>query len=221
MKKHDSTIELLNEYFRDAEVEFVNDNIAERVHKVRQIEDLVTIDRNIADPLWMVVPQLALNLFGLEGFKEFKYHHSSDVSFVFVHPSHGPVMELLLSYLERESVNVLSSKSILLSPKVISSLYGGYPWYSAYKKACQHVDSMGSVCEIAIIDNKGDRYIDRIIDYKNENRGRLSKRILLKKEVLGTNMDGIINSFHSPDRIENARQLLALGLIKKSMLKFR
>lgn len=207
----ENLLDLLLDYLDLQEKIISYDELYNRLAKINSIQDLIQIDRNTKDPLWQVVPQIALYKFQLDGFKMLTCSHAINQSFVFIHPLHLEIINRLkeeLSYL----VSIGREVDIVLTKQVISVLYGGYQWHEPYVKACEYFGSIGSPAKVIVLDSIDNDKLNSVIDYKNINREILAQRKVIGKEVLKTNMNGIINSFHSPDQIENTRQMIGLGL---------
>ncbi|MCE7729344.1 hypothetical protein [Vibrio campbellii] len=199
-------------YFCLQGISITKDELVVRLSSIHHIDDISDIDSNIEDPLWAVVPQLLMSMFDLDAFKAFKTSHTVDKSFVFVHPLNLDVIERLKNELS-SIVTIRYEVDVKLTEKVASTLYGGYKWYDAYSKACQHLDSFGKMGRLLVLENMDRHKIQAIIAYKNQNRDKIAPKIVLNKQLLNAEMNGIINAFHSPDAIENVRQMLGLGLI--------
>lgn len=193
--------------------------LVRRLRTIDALDNLVAIDGQLDDPLWPVVPQIIMYRFGLEAFKAFKTQHLARKSFVFVHPTHSHIVPQLLEALR---LHWTVGEPIMreLTPRLISGLYGGYLWHAAYAAACQYLGDIGRPATILPLAPCTPAMLQDLIVYKNDNRARLNKKIVIPRERLGQAMDGIIQAFHCPDVIENTRQLLNLGLVDLSEISF-
>ena len=208
----DSLPSLLADYFILQGKEFHVKEISEQLKEAGSIKELHRIDRDLHNPLWPVVPQIIMYKFGLEEFKNFSCFYKSTKSFLFIHPLNLGIINQLKDELS-EFVDINDEIDIPLNKQVIASLYGGYRWHEPYARACDYLKTLDCSARIITLNNSNDEKIEQLISYKNQNRSRLSEKIVIDKKIINTNMDGMINSFHSPDQIENIRQLLALKLI--------
>ncbi len=191
--------------------------LARRLHAINKLDDLATIDGDLEDPLWRVVPQIIMHRFGLAAFKAFKTRHAAGKSFVFVHPAHGHIVPQLQEALRhRWAVGKPFTRE--LTTQLICGLYGGYPWYTAYAAACQYRGDIGRPATILPLAPCTRAALQELIFYKNDNRARLAEKIVIPRDRLGQEMNGVIQAFHCPDVIENTRQLLNLGLADSSEL---
>jgi hypothetical protein len=192
-----------------------SDELPRRLCTIDTLDDLATIDGDMDDPLWRVVPQIIMHRFGLAAFQAFETRHVAGKSFVFVHPAHGHIVPQLYEALsQRWTVGEPITRE--LTPQLICSLYGGYLWHAAYAAACQHRGDIGRPVTILPLAPCTRAALQDLITYKNDNRDRLAKKIVIPHECLGQAMNGVIQAFHCPDVIENLRQLLNLNLIDSS-----
>ena len=212
MSNNNQLSELLFDFFYAQNEVLELKYIQDRLTNIKSITDLHAIDNNQGDPLWKVVPQILMYRFGLEAFKSFKIAHFVSKSFLFIHPINIHLVEKL-----KDDVSSFlclgEEKDITFSPSIASALYGGYKWHNAYVAASKHLCSFGKQSKLIIIENMNRKKNDCIIEYKNNHRNKIAEPITIEQKILGTEMDGIINSFHSPDYIENKRQMVNLGLI--------
>ena len=185
--------------------------LAHRLEAIDKPEDLVAIDGDLDDPLWGVVPQIVMRRFGLEVFKTFETRYAVGKSFVFVHPAHAHIVPQLQQAL-RQRWAVGDPITCEMTPRLICGLYGGYDWYAAYAAACEYRGDIGQPATILPLEPCTRAALEDLIAYKNDNRARLAEKIVIPRERLGQEMNGVIQAFHCPDVIENARQLLNLGL---------
>lgn len=186
--------------------------LADRLRGLDTLDALAAIDADMGHPLWRVVPQIIMHRFGLAAFQAFVPRHAAGRSFVFVHPAHGHVVPRLQESLAprwRVGEPVMRE----LTPRLIAALYGGYAWHAAYASACLYRGDMGRPATILPLAPCTHAELQDLVAYKNDNRARLSDKIVIPREVLGQAMNGVIQAFHCPDVIENTRQLLNLGLV--------
>lgn len=189
--------------------------LAHRLRTIDKLDDLAVIDGDLNDPLWRVVPQIIMHRFGLAAFQAFETRYAAGKSFVFVHPAHGHIVPQLQEGLgQRWTVG--EPITCELTPRLICCLYGGYPWHAAYAAACQYRGDIGQMATILPLVTCTRTTLQDLIAYKNDNRARLAKKIVIPHERLGQVMNGVIQAFHCPDVIENTRQLLNLGLADSS-----
>lgn len=211
VKKNETLSQLLDTFFRQQNIQVSFEYILNRLKKINCVDDIKGIDQNYDDPLWLVVPQILIYKFELAAFQEFQPSYSVNKSFIFIHPMHRNITEQLKNELTDWDI-VSGETDIVLTEQVVSVLYGGYEWYSSYFEACRHLKAIGQAAKIILLDNISQKKISALIDYKNENRKKLAEPMTIKKQILNTKLDGIINSFHTPDYIENARQMIGLRL---------
>lgn len=202
---------LLSGYFDLRGTVLAPDYVASRLEAIVKLDDLAVIDQDACDPLWSVVPQIALHRFGQHAFQAFEPHHELNQSFVFVHPAHrhvvGPLKEAL-----RAHWAVGEQITLPLTPRVINVLYGGYPWHAAYAAGCRHRGDLDQPATILRLPGCGHGALRELIRFKNADRSRFSQDIVVPGERLGESMNAIIRAFHCPDVIENTRQVSSLGL---------
>ena len=211
MAETEQLIPLLSGYFALMGGGPTQNELARRLRAIDKLDDLATIDGDMDDPLWRVVPQIILHRFGLEAFKSFEPSHTADQSFVFVHPAHGHIVPQLQRALrQRWAVGEPFTRE--LTTKLICALYGGYPWHAAYATACQYRGDIGRPATVLPLAPCTGSALQDLIAYKNDIRPCLSEKIVIPRKRLGEAMDGVIQAFHCPDLIENVRQLLSLGL---------
>lgn len=185
--------------------------LARRLRAINKLDDLATIDGDMDDPLWRVVPQIIMHRFGLAAFQTFEPRHAAGQSFVFIHPAHGHIVPQLQEALrQRWAVGEPATRE--LTAQLICGLYGGYPWHAAYAAACQYRGDIGRPATILPLAPCTCSALQDLIAYKNDNRACLSEKIVIPRQCLGQAMNGVIQAFHCPDVIENTRQLLSLGL---------
>lgn len=208
-------IHLLSDYFALLGGGTRGDGLPRHLRAIDTLEDLAAIDGDLDDPLWRVVPQIIMHRFGLAAFKAFPPLHTVGKSLVFVHPAHVHIVPQLQETLQQRWT-VGESITRELTPRLICGLYGGYPWHAAYAAACQYLGYLGQPAVILPLARCTSAALQDLITYKNSNRTRLSEKIVIPGERLGQAMDGVIQAFHCPDVIENARQLLNLGLVDLS-----
>jgi len=201
-------------YFKLQSIKINEYEFRKKLNSINSVEDLELIDKDINNILWAVVPQIAMRKFGLNAFKGLNPCHKVEKTFVFINPIHASISDDLKIDLNN-FLTISEEIDIILTDKVVSTLYGGYSWYSAYFKSCEYLGCLGKKAKIIIFRNINVHKINMLIDYKNNNRDRLSPRVIISKDIINTEMDGIVNSFHSPDLIENYRQLLGLNLMIK------
>jgi len=182
-----------------------------RVGAITSPDDLIVIDQDTNDPLWYVVPQIAMHRFGQQAFQAFEPRHAACQSFVFVHPAHRHIVGLLKESL-REHWAVGEEITLILTLKLINSLYGGYQWHDAYAAGCRYRGDLGLPATIILLPSCSHSAVRELIAYKNAHRAILSEKIVVDRELLDQQMNAVIQAFHCPDVIENARQLLSLGL---------
>lgn len=194
------------------------DHILERIAAVRTIDDVIAIDRDPADAFWMAAPQMVMHLFGLAAFQAFRARHTVRQSFVFIHPAHEQIIPQLKSELQQQW-KLGAERRETLTPRLISSLYGGYQWHPAYAAGCKYTSSLGKVATILMLEEMNQQKMADLIAYKNESRKRLAPSVVISKAEIGQDMNAVFNAFHCPDVIENARQLLNLGLIDPSTIR--
>ena len=202
---------LLSTYFTQLGQGPTVDELAHRLGTINTLDDLAAIDGDLDDPLWNVVPQIIMYRFGLAAFKAFETRFSVGKSFVFVHPAHAhivPQLQETLSQRWRVGKPIVRE----LTGRLICCLYGGYRWHAAYAASCQYRGDMGQPATILPLVDCNPAALQDLISYKNNNRAQLAEKIVVPRELLGQVMDGMIQAFHCPDAIENARQLLNLGL---------
>lgn len=191
--------------------------LARRLRAIDRLDDLATIDGDLEDPLWRVVPQIIMHRFGLVAFQAFKTRYAAGKSFVFVHPAYGHIVPQLQEALgQRWTVGEPITRE--LTARLICCLYGGYPWHAAYAAACQYRCDIGRPATILPLAPCTRAALQDLIAYKNGNRAHLAEKIVIPRERLGQAMNGVIQAFHCPDVIENTRQLLNLGLADSSEL---
>lgn len=189
--------------------------LARRLRAIDTLDDLAAIDGDLQDPLWRVVPQIIMHGFGLAAFQAFQSRHVASKSFVFVHPAHGHIVPQLQEAL-RHRWTVGEPITRQLTPGLICGLYGGYRWHAAYAAACQYRGDIGRPATILPLAPCSRAALQELITFKNDNRARLAEKIVIPRERLGQEMNGVIQAFHCPDVIENSRQLLNLGLADSS-----
>lgn len=209
IKKDEILSKLLAVFFQKQNIQMSFEYIFKRLKKITRIDDIIRIDQDIYDPLWLVVPQILIYKFGVQAFQDFQPAHWISDSFIFVHPVHCSIVGELKCYLNHQGIAV-EEKDLELTEQVVSALYGGYEWYESYFKACQYLHSMGQTAKIIILHNINKKNIVDLIKYKNKNRNKYKKQIFISKYVLKTNLDGIVRSFHTPDCIQNVRQMIGL-----------
>lgn len=212
MTKPIELIKLLSDYFAISGGGLGANEVARRLRAIESPEDLTAIDRDKHDPLWPVVPQILMYRFGVQAFKAFKPSQEANSSFVFIHPAHIHIVPRLQEALS-EHWTVCKPLVLELSLELICALYGGYVWHTAYTAACQHRGDIGELATILPLVPCSNVELEDLIAYKNASRARFSEQIVIPRDRLGQPMDGIIQSFHCPDVIENARQLSRLGLL--------
>jgi hypothetical protein len=219
MTKTEELTHLLSDYFA---LMGSGPTVAELAHRLRAIDtlgDLVAIDDDMGNPLWRVVPQIIMHRFGLVAFQTFETRHTVGRSFVFVHPAHGHIVPQLQEAL-RQRWTVGEPITRELTPRLICSLYGGYPWHAAYAAACQYRGDIDRPATILPLVPCTRAALRDLIAYKNANRARLAEKIVIPRECLDQAMNGVIQAFHCPDVIENTRQVLNLGLADLSEIYF-
>jgi hypothetical protein len=214
----ESLARLLFDYFAVQGRVVPFDHIKKRLDTIQSIDDLTKIDRDMLDQFWKVVPQITMHRFGLDAFKSLKPLHTVRKSFVFIHPDHEPILGQLKEDLQ-EHWSLGAEIKRRLTPELISSLYGGYQWHSAYAAGCRYRGSLEKPATFLILEAMDQRKLESLVFYKNNNRKRLAAPIVVDKSVLGQDMNAIINAFHCPDVVENARQLISLGLIELSEIQ--
>lgn len=190
-------------------------DLACRLRAIKTLDDLVTIDNDLEDPLWYVVPQIIMHQFGMDAFKNFESRYVTDKSFVFVHPAHSHIVPKLQEALGQHW-KVGEPIIYKLTERLICALYGGYRWHSAYAAACKFIGSLGKSATILPLIECSQTALQNLISYKNYNRDRLTKKIVISRHLLNQEMDGVIHAFHCPDMIENLRQMLNIGLVNYS-----
>lgn len=208
---------LLSSYFELQGGGATADEVLRRLRAIKELDDLVAIDDNLDDPLWRVVPQIVMYCFGLEAFQAFETRHIADITFVFVHPVHSHILPRLQAALRQRWI-VGAPIVRELTPRMISSLYGGYRWHAAYAAACQYRGDIGRPATILPLAPYSLEAQRELITYKNTNRAQLEEKIVIPSSLLGQAMDGVIQAFHCPDAIENTRQLLSLGLVDSNRI---
>lgn len=185
--------------------------LTRRLDSIESLNDLYAIDGDIDDPLWRVVPQIIMHQFGLKDFQTFESRHGIGKSFVFVHPANEHIVPQLQEELGQHWA---VGQPIIrkLTDQLICCLYGGYRWHAAYAAACKFRGDLGRQATILPLADCNRDALQALINYKNDNRARWAKKIVIPREHLSQSMDGVIQAFHCPDVIENTRQLLAIGL---------
>jgi hypothetical protein len=202
---------LLSDYFALLGGDLTTTELVCRLEAINNLEDLVTIDGRLDDPLWPVVPQIIMHRFGLAAFQSFKVRYVADKSFVFVHPAHDHIVPQLQEALSQRWI-VGKPITRNLTNQLICSLYGGYRWHAAYAATCQYRGDIGKPATILPLMPCTRAELETLIVYKNNNRACFAEKIVIPRECLRQKMDGLIQAFHCPDVIENTRQLLSLGL---------
>lgn len=211
----DELADLLSEFFFFQGSSLTRNELLSRIEDISNQSDLILIDQDLRDPLWWVVPQIAMHRFGLAFFQTLEPHHKLDRSFVFIPPAHQHIVALL-----KESLNqcwgVGEEITLPLTPKLINSLYGGYKWHAAYAAGCQYRGDINLPGTILLLPSCNHSALRQLICYKNAKRTFLSEKVIINRELIDQEMDAIIQAFHCPDVLENSRQLMSLGLINVS-----
>lgn len=212
MSRFNALVHLLSTYFDLLGGSPTASDLVRRLRAIDNLDDLVAIDSDLNDPLWRVVPQIIMHNFGLTAFKEFRTRHTAAKSFAFIHPAYSRILPQLQEALNQYWV-VGKPVTYELSKRLICSLYGGYRWHDAYAAACQYRGDIGGSALIIPLEPITQASLQELISYKNKYRSHLAKKIIIHRTLIGQEMDGVIQSFHCPDVIENTRQLLNIGLV--------
>lgn len=212
MKKIEELTHLLSTYFNLLGGGPSVSELARRLRSIDNIDNLASIDGDLKDPLWRVVPQIVMYNFGLTAFKEFRPRHNVPKSFVFVPPAYSRILGQLQAALS-QYWTVSDPATYKLTNQLICGLYGGYRWHDAYAAACQYRGDIGRSASVLSLELATQASLQELVSYKNRFRSSFAEKIIIDRTHIDQQMDGIIQVFHCPDAIENTRQLLNIGLV--------
>ncbi|WP_289048887.1 hypothetical protein [uncultured Psychrobacter sp.] len=217
----DSKLEgILFKYLLRLNKDISYDLFIKELRKANSLRRLKDVDANIDHILWPILPQLILQFSlyhsnDLSIYKSFKSSHVSNKSFILIPPPFQDTATRLIESLT-ESIDVQGVTYRAFTEDVTYSLYGGYPWHEPYLASVNYLDILDKPASIILLENMTKNSIDFLNAFKNENREKLADEIIINRELINTEMNGIIRCFHCPDNIENVRQLLNLGIIKRT-----
>lgn len=184
--------------------DYLPENIAEHLRALDSEEAVRVAATDTASALWWFVGPISFALFGKEGHQLADVDLRSTVAVLpppFVGDENRAVQEI------RALGCLVSSRQIVFTPLFVALLYGGYPWYDAYVRACDSLAVFGrnaTVLDIELPDNMTAAMFNR---ESERIRTLLSPEICIRMEDLP--FPGLIRPIHSPETIEVARHVRA------------
>ena len=169
---------------------FTENKIRNELNKISTYEDIKKIDAENDHILYNWVPALVFNVIGYDAYKKCDLNKEDSNTFLMFRP--GEIVDdTIIKDIKQIGDYTFTKCRYKFTKKLISILYGGFPWFPAYCCAC----------------------IKKIIDVKNRYRdNNINETINIKlTDKQGFGFDGIIHSFHSPNPIENNRHCQAIN----------
>lgn len=187
--------------FKMANINYTRENLKEKINAIVSYEDIKAIARDCNNILNIWIPVLVFDIFGYSVYKSCDLNVDSNETYLIFIP--GEDIDLFLQEQIEKNNFILEEERYIFSKKLIAILHGGFPWFSQYCKACEYFnlwEKEGKAYKIRSL--KGD-CVNQLVELKNQYRKEHkehTKILRLQKEKY----DGIINSFHTPNCIENA-----------------
>lgn len=181
--------------------------IERELNSINTLDDVNRYDADRNHILWFWLPAIIFAKFGFEIYHNRRWENiCCDHSFVMLHPCFLSKKLFLQQLLERHfSLSAPCIKAF--TPKFISVVYGGFPWFRAYYMACEkhNVFENGKavIWKVTSPTTGKTDVIREMIDFKNTIRQSVSSEI--REEFAGEKFPGIIKLFHSPSHIEVKR----------------
>jgi hypothetical protein len=175
--------------------------------RVWQNNDLDLVDGDLSHPLWWLIGPVAYDLFGEDHEFDRKARRSMPKNSVVVIPPYFLALkDCIQSELENLGV-IVNLRQRLFTIRFVGLLYGGYPWFESYLRACDHYGQIGETCHILDVRSDSKDVVTLLNQYKMQRRGDLADCLRISCSDLP--YPGLIRGFHTPSHIENIRHLRA------------
>ena len=192
---------------------FTENKIRNELNKISTYEDIKKIDAENDHILYNWVPALVFNVIGYDAYKKCDLNKEDSNTFLMFRP--GEIVDdTIIKDIKQIGDYTFTKCRYKFTKKLISILYGGFPWFPAYCCACEKESLWDEIGEVLFIrDINYHACIKKIIDVKNRYRdNNINETINIKlTDKQGFGFDGIIHSFHSPNPIENNRHCQAIN----------
>lgn len=205
MKK--TIYDMLSEVYEDVGALYLPSGYQNEVSLLQNINDIDSIANNQNSPLWWFIAPVAYNLFGKSALlrQSANYNHTVAV----IPPIFKHDEALIVKELEKLGCKT-SSRSIVYSRLFVGLLYGGYPWYTSFCRACDELsvfDQSAIIIDIDLPTGNKAISVEEINVQKEHIRDLLSAPKIV--EFKNEEYPGLIRPFHMPEPIEVIRHVKA------------
>ena len=172
-----------------------------RINSIESYDYIKGIYSNSKDMLYQWVPTIVFNLFGYETYQNCDLNIDANSSFIIFRPNKKYDFSVLQMIKDTMLVDEYKYK---FSPRLIGTLYGGFPWFLSYYRICKDlgiIDSTGFAFRITS-KNKSELIVMKLFYIKNEYREMHSEQTV-KIQYDKWKYNGVIHAFHTPNCIEN------------------
>lgn len=186
---------------------YLPDNFRDHLAALQTADDVRQAAMTSASPLWWFIGPIAYALFDKEG------HQLADTALRQTVAVLPPPFAVDVPHAMDEIAALgceVTAREVEFSPRLVALLYGGYPWYEAYFRACAHCALFGRAATVL------DIRLPATMTPAQFNREKERIRTLLSPEIRitidGLPFPGLIRPIHSPEAIEVARHVRATQL---------
>ena len=181
--------------------------------RLKTYDDIIKINMNCNHYLYPWVPALVFDILGYDSYRDCSLNIDSSSTFLLFRPGED-IDEILIELINKTGLIVIEKNIYLFTKKLVSLLYGGFPWFNAYCSTCNRLslwNTEGYAYKIVSTDNSP--CVKRIVDLKNKYREQHKNKTIIFNlpESEGLGFSGIIHSFHCPNCIENVRHCAAIA----------
>lgn len=187
--------------------QYLPDNFRDLLADLQTSEDLHRTATMQTAPLWWFVGPVAYALFGKQGHQLADVHLRQTVAVLpppFKEDAPRAIAEITALGCE------VTLRETAFTPLFVALLYGGYPWYEAYVRACRQLALFGGLATVLDIRLPDAMTPARFNVEKERIRQLLSPEIRIQMDDLS--FPGLIRPIHSPEAIEVARHVSATRL---------
>ena len=193
-------------------IEIDKDELIKCTSKIKTYEDLKAIDRDNTHILYPWVPALVYDILGYNEYKSCDLNIDESDTYLLFRPGESFDNEVYEALQENGDFEIQEFQYVF-SKKLISHLYGGFPWFLAYCSTCDELNIWDKTGIAVYVKEKNDvPCIKCSVEIKNRYRDKhpeKTKEINLSEEK-GCGYNGIIHSFHCPNCIEKRRHSMAI-----------
>lgn len=190
-------------------------DISRYLTNIHSMEDVIAISKEPQHILFHWLPAITYSLFGFQVYESCPLNLDSPHTFLLYHPHMKEPFDFIAT-LEKNYPFKLTIHEIVYTKQLIALIYGGFPWFDSFFAACDHYQFWNRKTKVYEIESQdGSDCISTLCDLKNKYRDE-NTHLILRQSFPDFDFPGIINPFHSPNKIENVQHSSA---ISKMLLK--